>query len=683
MLRTRAGKRVAPALQRMRGEDLLTAVFPASTQCFEHITGDIELPDHPLVKETMRDCLYEAADLERLTRIVGDIQSGAVELIARDTREPSPFAYERLNASPYAFLDDAGLLDRRARALAQRRTLPTHEMRDLARLDESAIERVRLENWPAPRTADALHEVLYNFGVLRASEAGEWTAWFEELVAAGRAARCLAGEREFFFAAERLCMVRAAFPESRIFPVLNLPERLLDSWSDLDAQAFLLGARLNAVPALSAASLAEYFGFAESMVSAQLEAIEAGGRVLRGHFRGTPDLQWCDRRLLQRIHRLTLDGLRNQIRAVSVQDFVHFLFQRQRLLPGLRREGRAGLAEALAQLEGFAVPAGRWENELLPARIKEYDPAWLDELCISGQWTYGRLRPPFRAEESPMPRMRMSRAVPLAFARRENLPWLFADLPGALSPPPGTAAALVFDALRQYGAQFTAELLARSGLAPLDFDRALGELFRAGLLTADSFAQVRVYISPEFRRSDRLRRLAPAGAGRVPTQRPAGRWALFPGIFVPATAEAAALNWTWLLLERYGVLFHDLLARESVAPGWSVLGPVLRKLEAQGRVRGGRFIAGVSGEQFALPGVIEGLRAARDRAPSTEIVVLSAADPLNLVGVLLKGPRPGARAVRSVFRDGRLVATREGGRLEFHENLAGTDLREIALAVEK
>lgn len=722
VLRNRAGKRVAPALQRMRGDDLLTAVFPASTQCFEHITGDIELPDHPLVRETMRDCLQEAADLERLRAVLADIQAGKIEMIARDTREPSPFAYERLNASPYAFLDDAGLLDRRARFLGQRRSLPIDELRDLARLDEAAIRRVARESWPLVRDADELHDVLQAFGVLPIPDAEEisagaaggdeatdyhetlfdpadWRDWFDELVLQGRAglARVSLPEtegegipaaprlRQFWFAAERVELVRALYPEARIEPRIELPERLRETWTSLEAREFVLGARLDLVPMLSPVALARDFVMPLNLVEAQLEALEAGGGIFRGYFRGDRETLWCDRRLLQRIHRLTLEGLRDAIRPVSVGDFLHYLARRHALYPSLRRRGREGLSAALMQLEGFEIAAGAIEAEILPGRVADYDPAWLDELTASGEWTYGRLIAPARDEEAGPLKTAMSRSAPVAFVLRENLEWL---LPAR---DPETAvlsenATRLEACLQGFGAQFTGELRGRSGLDPAALDAALGELIRAGRVTADGFAALRPYLSPEVRRSDRIRRLGPRPPGRRgPVVRGGGRWALFPGPAGPLPEQDARERqerrlegWAWLLLDRYGVLFYDLLTRERAAPAWSELRPVLRKLEAQGRVRGGRFIAGTAGEQFALPGVVDELRAARDAQRTGEWYVLSAADPLNLAGVLDDGARIGAtRQTRIVYCDGRRVATESAGRVEFHVDLPAEQVAQI------
>lgn len=759
VLRNRMGKRIAPALQRMRGDDLLTSIFPASTQCLEHVTGDIELPDHPLVRETMRDCLTDAADLEGLKRVLAGVQSGQVRLIPRDTREPSPFAYERLNASPYAFLDDAGLLERRTRALSQRRSLPIDELRDLTWLDAEAITQVAAEVWPTVRDADELHDTLFTIGTLPADEGIEhgWDSFYRELQQSGRAGTYAVAERRYWFATERLPLVQAAYPEAASessprfrFHIVELPQ--LDSRragtgdyggeveaNSVAAKAFLLTGQLNIRPIQSTLQLAKLLGFDAGRLHTNLEALEVEGGILRGRWTpesnraGEPDAdpapgensesstdqidwQWCDRRLLQRIHRLTLAGLRDRIRPVSPRAYLAYLLERHRLTDKSQYQGKDGLLAALLQLQGFETTAGEWEAAILPARVQDYDPRWLDELCLSGHMTYGRMRPPRSnrdgerqgddPEQAPAADTpsgpAMSRGVPFAFAMREDLEWVYppgahseaatetgADSAGANEtesgePPtatPRTPAGLIEAALENHGAQFATELRARTGLSPLDLDRGLGTLARHGRITADGFATLRAYVSPAFRKRDRLRR----------NHTPRGRVALFPGPLPPVDSEDRSERWARLLLERYGVVCRDMLARESLAPPWRELGPIYRRLEARGEIRGGRFISGVAGEQFALPTVVEALRARRDAmekiqttqakaerpaknsgaddsaSPDSKgvgLAILGAADPLNLIGVLTPGARvPSNRHAKLVFWHGEHVATEECGEI--------------------
>ncbi|MCR9140922.1 MAG: DEAD/DEAH box helicase [bacterium] len=753
VLRNRMGKRVAPALQRMRGDDLLTSVFPASTQCFEHITGDIELPDHPLVRETMRDCLTDAADLNGLSHVLEEIRTKKITLSACDTREPSPFAYERLNASPYAFLDDAGLLERRTRALSQRRVLPIEELRDLTWLDEEAIARVAAEAWPTVRDADELHDVLYTSGLWpvcdafgKADESGEaadWNPFYEDLYKSGRAgALRFADGRAFWFAVEQIEVIRAAYQsqlesttiaresERIIAPAAEIdlptapgsprehahtfaaPPRLDEAPDSVAAKAFLLSGQLAVRPMQTAAELAQLLAFPHAGLEIHLEGIEASGGILRGRWRRDPKpdapdeaksttaalpLQWCDRRLLQRIHRLTLTALRDRIRPVSPREYLAYLIERHRVQPESRYTGKDGLLAALMQLQGFETAAGEWEAAILPTRVADYDPRWLDELTLSGLLTYGRMRAPGpekknddddRANSRPAARG-MSRGVPFAFALREDLEWIYPEVREAAEKNLSERAAQILAALESGGAQFTTELRARTKLSAADLDSGLGELARKGCITADGFAALRAYVSPAFRRRDRVRR----------NLSPRGRVAVFPGPLPQVEGEERLRSWAALLLERYGVVCRDILTRESLAPAWGALLPIFRNLEARGEIRGGRFITGVSGEQFALPKVIEELRALRENfaatdsksaattqeagdARTTAFAILSAADPLNLIGILTDGERvPANRNTRLVFQAGRHVATHEAGELEYHLTVSIEDNDRILAAL--
>lgn len=571
VLRNRMGKRIAPALQRMRGDDLLTSVFPASTQCLEHVTGDIELPDHPLVHETMRDCLTDAADLRGLLRVLDGIRGERIKLIARDTREPSPFAYERLNASPYAFLDDAGLLERRTRALSQRRTLPIEELRDLTWLDDAAIRQVAAEAWPIARDPDELHDVLYTIGVLPIHEgvANDWQNHYEELYRDGRAGTLhLDDTHRYWFAVEQIELIRAAYPQIAItkaggvyldLPVAPdkqnyAPPPRLDSPPDsVAAKAFLLSGQLSIRPIQTTAQLAHLLGLSDAGLEVHLEALEAGGGILRGRWTAAkPEsehksdpmqpansesinenespVQWCDRRLLQRIHRLTLTALRDRIRPVSPREYLAYLIDRHRVLPDARYTGKDGLLTVLLQLQGFETAAGEWEAEILPTRVADYDPRWLDELCLSGLLTYGRMRKQQNEEknrtmienpdtDTPRPARNaqgMSRTIPFTFALREDLEWVYPAQKILTAPdstesnPPSssdhvsTRAQRILDALHASGAQFATALRGRTGLSALDLDGGLGELARKGCITADGFATLRAYVSPAFRRRDRI-----------------------------------------------------------------------------------------------------------------------------------------------------------------------------------
>jgi ATP-dependent helicase Lhr and Lhr-like helicase len=675
VLRSQGGKKVPPPLQRFRADDLLTAVFPAQTACQENRPVDVPVPDHPLVRQTVLDCLREAMDLDGWLEVLRDVEAGRIELVARDTREPSPFSYEILNANPYAFLDDAPLEERRARALAARRTLPLEEIRDLARLDPEAIARVRREAWPTVRDAEELHDALLSLAALPASEGAGWSAWFEELKAAGRAAEARRPEGSLWIAAENAPEVKAAFPSAVLEPEPRLPESLRRDVSGTDAAVALARGRLGVSGPLSAAGLARALGLSEAAASAALGLLEAEGFALRGNFEeGADGPQFCERRLLSRIHRLTVEGARRAVQPVSTSDYWAFLAAHHHLTSAGRLEGRAGLHRAIQLLQGFEAPSGAWESDVLPGRVKGYDPAWLDDLSFSGELAWARLRPPSRADDDPAkPGGGLTRVVPVALALRSDLGWLLPppEEPGELParPPAMSAhARLVFDTLRSRGALFHGDLLSLTGLLASQLDDALSELAALGAVTADGFAAIRALTGGEKRLASRRRR------GWAPRPRSAaergGRWTLFPGHVAYAPAQDRLTNWVRLLLDRYGVVFRDLLERESVAPAWWRLVPVFRRLEARGEIRGGRFVADVSGEQYALPGAVDALRRLRDQGPDGQWLVVSAADPVNLAGILTAGRRlPATRGNRLLLRGGRPAAALQGGEVQFFEPL--------------
>lgn len=686
--RTRGGKRVPPPLQRFRADDALTAVFPAQTACQENVTGDIEVPNHPLVAQTVFDCLHEAMDVTRWLQLIRDIEEGRVESIARDTREPSPFSHQLLNANPYAFLDPAPLEERRARAVATRRSLAIEDVSDLGRLDPEAIARVRAEAKPVVRNADELHDYLLSVVALPVAEGADWQAWFGELVAAGRATVAHRPDGgPWWVAAERWPLVAALAPETQPTPKTSFLSNG-QAVESADALAALLRGRLEFTGPMVASQLAAALGLPQARVEAGLAAVEGEGAVLQGRF--DPDLpagldgapaetQWCNRRLLARIHRLTLHGARQRIQPVAPADYWRFLLEHQRMAAGCQLEGRQGLREAIAQLQGFEAPAGAWERDLLPARLPDFEPRWLDELSMAGELAWGRLQPPDR-EGGSSSGAGLTRVAPLALFARGDLAWL---LPPDRAVPLAAASAsaqAVYDVLRQQGAIFLPDLLALSGLLPAQLHAALGELAALGLATADGFAPVRA-LAAETRLHERARRRGRESARRGPA--PAGgRWSCFPGR-LPACEPAERLErWANLLLHRYGVVFRDLLAREDVAPPWHALVPLYRRWEAQGRLRGGRFIQGVGGEQFAKEETVERLRAVRDRGPTGAWSAFSACDPLNLAGILSPGARvPATLRNALAVRDGESIAWQQAGRAEFAVSLEPAQAEEVARAM--
>ncbi len=624
VLRFQGGSKVPPPIQRMRSDDLLAAVFPDQAACAENLTGEIRIPDHPLVNETISNCLHEAMDLDGLKRLLDGIAEGAVRTVAIETPEASPFSHEILNANPYAFLDDAPLEERRARAVQMRRTLP-----DLAEgmgaLDADAIAQVAAESWPVVRDSDELHDALLTLITL--PPVAEWQPWFDQLAAANRVITIHDGNAVLWAAAERAGMARAAHSgegDEQQNAVTEMLRGWLESTGPVTAQA--LAARLS---------------LHRDLVDAALARLEAEGQILRGRFNPNTDpteTEWCNRRVLARIHRLTIGRLRREIEPVSSADFIRFLTRWQHLAPGSQLHGLDGALQIIRQLQGYEISAAAWESQILPRRIAHYSPDLLDQLCLSGEVTWARLSPHPAFEREEPGRVRPTRVAPLAIFLREDSPWLLPaghDETAAGEESLSHAAREVLAELRRQGASFFADLTRATGRLASEVEDALWELVAAGLVTADGFENLRSLVDPKRRR----------GEGRGRTARPrhaAGRWALlrFPAGKPAASTDAFASQ----LLLRWGVVFRDLLARETLAPPWRDLLQVLRRMEARGEIRGGRFVAGFIGEQFARPEAIDLLRGLRRSEDHAESVAVPAADPLNLAGILLPGPRVSALA---------------------------------------
>jgi ATP-dependent Lhr-like helicase len=596
VLRSRAGRKIPFNILRMRTDDLLAQVFPSQAQCQEHNTGTIEPPDHPLVRETLRDCLTEAMDIEGLRALLGRIAGGELRLLARDTPEPSPLSHEILNSAPYAYLDDAPLEERRSRAVQLRRTLDPADAASLGALDAEAIAEVVAQASPDLRSSDELHDLLLTLVLLPAAEGERWKPWLEELRGAGRASL----RDGFWRAAER------------------------SGGELLDAVRGWIGI----TGPTTAAELAAKLGVAS--VEAELALLENDGLVLRGRYRaGAAETEWCERTLLSRIHGLTLGRLRREIEPSTTQDFFRFLFRWQHVHPGTQLHGPQGLSEIVGQLQGFQAAASAWESDLLSARLARYDKALLDQLCFSGEIAWGRLA---CADGSPR-RMPPGRATPIALARREDLPWLLDATRGG-SEPLGERARLLLALLEQRGALFPHEVRGATGLSARELNEALWELVSGGRVTCDGFGALRGMLEGK------------AGA--------AGRWSLLrayePEQRQPDWLEKLARQY----LRRYGIVFRDLLAREPRSPPWRDLLMVYRRLEARGEIRGGRFAQAFSGEQFAVAEAVDALRAVRKRPKADEErVSLSACDPLNLLGILTPGARvPAMPQNRVAFVDG-------------------------------
>jgi ATP-dependent helicase Lhr and Lhr-like helicase len=749
LLRFQGGKKVPPQIQRMRSDDLLASVFPDAAACFENIQGERKIPDHPLVSEVMKDVLTEAMDLAGLKTVLRGIASGAIRVIAVDTPVPSQFSHEILNANPYAYLDDAPLEERRARAVEMRRVLPESVLEEVGKLDSGAIAQVREEAWPDVRDADELHDVLHTLvalpgalttegkiptlaaqnaarmghpamgGVKSSWHAERWGYYFESLVTQGRVGVAAVNGLRYWVAAERARSFKVLFPSAQFEQTLVEVESA-DVSRD-DALLTLVTGWISHIGPVTAAQLGAVLGLCAPDIEKALLRMEASGTVLRGKFTGTADTQagmsapqnfveqrstspdpvdsaqgglrsgltrgdeieWCERRLLARIHRLTVGMLRKQIEPVTAAQFMRWLMQWQHVAPGTQVAGERGTLEVLQQLQGFEIPANAWERQILARRVADYDPKWVDQLCLTGAVGWGRLSPhpatldaggassessQISSEHSgPLRQRRVipTSVAPITFFVREEADWMavcknphFSQKQGEVRHPApeienrgnglSHAAQLVLEFLRQRGALFFADIVRATGKLKAEIETALWELVAAGLVTADGFDNLRALIDPKRR----------AGQGSGRSARPrhsAGRWALLHAD-IAVERQRAVEAACWMLLHRYGIVIRDLLVRESNLTTWRELLMGFRRLEDRGEIRGGRFVDGFLGEQFALPVAVESVRALRNLPLSGETMTLSAADPLNLIGILVPGERVPAISGRTVsYQDGVAV----------------------------
>ncbi len=746
LLRFQNGKKVPPQIQRMRSDDLLASVFPDAAACFENIQGERKIPDHPLVGEVMKDVLTEAMDIEGLKDLLRGIAAGSIRVLAVDTPVPSQFSHEILNANPYAYLDDAPLEERRARAVEMRRVLPESVLEEVGGLDPGAIAQVRGEAWPDVRDADELHDVLHTLlavpdsvwgqepSGIRLSESrlesgdvarfvspspsisaspnrtaegrwshmssADWNSYFRRLKDEGRATVVSIDHRRYWVAAEKARSFAAVFPKA------EFEQKLADvetgEISRDDALLSLVTGWMSHIGPISASQLGHLLGLPSSDIEKALLRMEASGTVLRGKF--TPDdghrgvmielhstgqpgaavhkkpeereTEWCERRLLARIHRLTVGMLRKQIEPVTAAQFMRWLMRWQHVAPGSQVSGERGVLEVLQQLQGFEIPANAWERQVLARRVSDYDPKWLDQLCLTGAVGWGRLSPHpatlDTAAQEPSNGARQRRVIPtsvapITFFVREEADWMALSRNPHFSQNQGErghsgsfapeevhsglshGARLVLEFLKQRGASFFADIVRGTGKLKAEIETALWELVAAGVVTADGFDNLRSLIDPKRR--------AGQGAGKMIRPRHStGRWALLHADVAaerPRAVEAAC----WMLLRRYGIVIRDLLTREANLPPWRELLMAFRRLEDRGEIRGGRFVDGFLGEQFALPIAVESVRAMRSLPLSSELMSVSAADPLNLVGILVPGERVPAISGKTVtYRDGVAVS---------------------------
>jgi len=696
LLRFQGGKKVPPQIQRMRSDDLLASVFPDVAACQENIEGDIQIPDHPLVNEVMKDVLTEAMDIDGLREVLRQIESGEIRCIAVDTPIPSQFSHEILNANPYAYLDDAPLEERRARAVQMRRALPESVLEEVGALDPAAIAQVQDEAWPDVRDADELHDVLHTlvmmperssqYSALSNQEMGEeWRRFFDTLQSQGRAlvAEVSTGthERKFWVATERLQIFQSLHPEAVRDgeDTHSIPEGIPALHSSVQseaidpAEALLSAVRgwMQHIGPTTATEIAELLEVSASEVEKALLRIEATGAILRGKFRPgrstegisrtedasaiTKETEWCERRVLARIHRLTVSTLRKQIEPVTASQFMNWLLRWQHMAPGTQVRGEHGTLEVIRQLQGFEIPASAWERFILARRIAAYDPAHLDQLCLAGAVGWGRLSPhPATLEsagEEPGQETRRrvipTRVAPIAFFVREDSDWMRPRDPGTEDPERAflsPVARRLLALLQQRGALFFPDMVRSTGNLKAEVETGLWELVAAGLVTADGFENLRALVTPK----------SASGMGPGKVRRPrhaAGRWSLLYS--EGADRDRAVESCCWMLLRRHGVVFRDLLTRETNLPRWREMQIAFRRLEDRGEIRGGRFVDGFLGEQFALPVAVESLRAHRKMPLTGERVIVAAADPLNLIGIIVPGERIPAISGRSViYRDG-------------------------------
>ena len=679
--RFRAGRKTAPRLLRMNADDLAALVFPDQLACAENLGGRREVPDHPLVKQAIDDCLHEAMDIVALEGLLGDIAAGRKQLIARDLTEPSPFALQVLNANPYAFLDDAPLEERRTQAVSSRRWLDSSTARDLAALDPAAIARVREEVWPTARTVEELHEALQLLGFVaeheltRLADVEVAPRWLEDSLRAlfeRSRAVALEGAVRGWLATERRHELQALHPHAQLrMNALAAAYGVAPGLNREQAVTALVRSRLEFAGPTTAAQLASVLACEEREVEHALLALEQAGIAMRGQFSAElVGQQWCERRLLARIHRYTLNRLRQEIEAVPAAAFMRFLCEWQSLTPSTRLEGSAGLQAVLSQLSGYEAPVAAWESEILPARLRAYDSRLLDEAIRAGRYVWLRLSP----KRSNAPRLAGTlRTTPVSLVARSELQaWL-----AVAGPDDGcqisSAARQVLDHIEQRGAAFFDDIVGARDLLRSQVENALDELAAAGLVTCDSFVGLRALTTPLARRNPLGRR---ARRTTLPGIEEAGRWAALARPLVGLVDSDAGLNEDTvetiarILLRRYGVVFRRVLEREAALPPWRLLLRALRRMEAAGEIRGGRFVAGATGEQFAVPDAVAALRECAKRADSSALLRIAAVDPLNLVGSVLPGVRVAAQAHQHIaLLDGEAVATRQGADIQFLKSL--------------
>ena len=704
VLRFKQGRRNPPQIQRMEADDVMAAVFPSLAACQDNAPGpDIDIPDHLLVNQTLDDALSEALDLDRLTELLCDLEANRVEMRFVDTPEPSPLAHEILNGKPFTYLDDAPLEERRTQAVVMRRGLDPSQ---IASLDSQAIEQVKAEVQPNPRDADELHDVLAWHVALAAR--ADWRDWFEQLVSQGRAGSLrVAVEAELWYPMELAGEVAALWPEAMANQTADNP-----TTDPAEAAVRLVRGRLDSSGPITLAELTQASWLPASQVKSALAELEQQGYVLQGSWNAAATgsatnstTQWCSRRLLQRCYHYSKKHRRGKVELATAQDFMRFLLRWQHVAPDCQVRGATGLSQVIAQLQGWEMPAAVWESAALTRRVKNYDPAMLDELCLSGEVAWGRLSLSSRAEAQDPANSTVgpSKTTPITLALRGDLDWLLATSRGSRMPwlPTAGATAEIIEILQTRGARFLAELLSDTNRLPEDLENGLRDGIARGWLTSDSFSSLRLLLGKRQSKSSyartrssqsRAARLTRASGRPWSASQPRdsaalqpwgaqGRWVLLcqPPAAAPTDGLAgqSAVNhhstdeptipndelaeiFAEQLLRRWGVIFYDLFALENCALPWREVQWAMRRLEARGVILGGRFVSGFTGEQFALPAAVDELRWVTQQPRTQQSVTVGATDPLNLTGVLTGTPRVPALHTRQVsYLDGQAVASHD------------------------
>jgi ATP-dependent Lhr-like helicase len=658
ILRRRGGKKVPPQIQRSQAEDLVALVFPDQLACLENIVGEREIPDHPLITQTIEDCLHEAMDIIELEKLLTEIKSGKKTLVGKDLRGPSPMAQEIINARPYSFLDNAPLEERRTNAVQSRGWLDPKQAGELSKLDPEAIRAVKEEAWPQVLNEDELHDSLILFSFFSEEEilANTWNEFLEVLHSDNRVVDFkLNSGRKLWVAAERIPQFARIFTVELSKIEINLPEKIASQkWDEEDALREIVRGRIEAMGPVESMDLVQLMELPITKIEQALMALENEGFVLRGSFHGNDEItEWCDRRLLARIHRYTLQTLRKSIEPVSSSDFMRFLFVWQGVDVENKKEGPDGLMKVLEQMEGYEAPAAAWEGDLLPVRVKDYDFFWLDMLCLSGRILWGR----FRVNTDNGSKMSSPiKASPIMLIQRDNIGiWKnkLTDVAGLSSN-----GKLVRDILNENGASFFKDIVNSSGLLALQAEEAIAELIASGLVTSDSYTGLRALLTPAKFKSRRSK--------NVFSMEQAGRWSIINNESESINEEERTKQLSKVYLRRYGVVFRKLIDKEQGSPAWRDLLKVYRRMEARGEIRGGRFVDGVWGEQYALPEAVSLMRKTRNDKEKAKLVAISAGDPLNLTGIITTGHRvTSITSNRILYEDGEPVAMKEGKEVKF------------------